>query len=65
MKLIANADPDNLVLCGRAAKWLDSLGPQQKDGIVCYDSGSGDGRRLCFYAKRNKRSITVTQIGPV
>ena len=41
----------------RSAQWLQSLGPDQKDGIIAYEDGTD------FYVKRNgPDSITARQI---
>jgi hypothetical protein len=56
-KLIIRTDTDSRILAVRAARWLESLGPDQKDGIVSYENG------VDLYVKRNESgSITVREV---
>jgi hypothetical protein len=61
VRLIIHAAPDNLVFGVRAARWLTSLGPDQKDGVVSYGSDACD--TVDIYVKRNKSgSITAREV---
>jgi hypothetical protein len=54
-RFILNADPENMLLAMRAARWLHDQPPEQKDAILVY------GVEWVFYVKRNKASITAHQ----
>ena len=62
MKLIIHAEPDNLIFGVRAARWLRSLRPAQRDGIVSYEPYNTEDT-IDFYVKRNKSgSITAREV---
>jgi hypothetical protein len=56
-RIIIECVPENLVVAGRAARWLLDR-PNHKDAIVAYGEGKNE---VAFYVKRNKSSISVRQ----
>ena len=61
MRLILEADEENLHIAVRAAKSLHAAG--YKECVYVY--GEDDGfKQIVFYAKRNKSSISSRQIEP-
>ena len=56
-RMIIECFPKNIILAGKAAKWLLEH-PYQKDAIVAYGEGE---REISFYVRRNKASILIRQ----
>jgi hypothetical protein len=52
--IIRDVPIDDLALAIRAARWLSER--DHKDSILCYGEGKAE---RCFYARRNKSSISV------
>jgi hypothetical protein len=56
VRIIFEGDPSNLILAGRAVKWLMDR-PESKDALLAY----GDKEEVVLFAKRNKASISIYQ----
>jgi hypothetical protein len=57
-KFILVCEADNLILAGRAAKFLLTRPDYVGDAVLAYGEGT---QQVVFYARRNKASITVRQ----
>ncbi len=62
MRLILEADEDNLHIAVRAGKSLHAAG--YKECVYFYSRNDGVGEEVVIYARRNKASISSRQIEP-